>query len=82
LSSFLLLFLVKVNCYLGGEILVNKEAMVGVRLTEEELERLDRHTKQLSRAQILRILVQGFLAKSEKEQRKLLVDHLFEQPDE
>jgi len=61
---------------------VNKEAMVGVRLTEEELERLDRHTKQLSRAQILRILVQGFLAKSEKEQRKLLVDHLFEQPDE
>jgi len=82
LSSFLLLFLDKINCYLGGEIPLNKEAMVGVRLTEEELERLDRHTKQLSRAQILRILVQGFLAKSEKEQRKLLVDHLFEQPDE
>ena len=60
---------------------MNKEAMVGVRLTSEELERLDRHTKQLSRSQILRILVQEFLAKSEREQRKLLVDHLFEESD-
>ena len=60
---------------------MNKEAMVGVRLTGEELERLDRHTKQLSRSQILRILVQEFLAKSEREQRKLLVDHLFEESD-
>ena len=60
---------------------MKKEAMVGVRLTSEELERLDRHTKQLSRSQILRILVQEFLAKSEREQRKLLVEHLFEQSD-
>ena len=55
--------------------------MVGVRLTDEELKQLDRHTKQLSRAQILRILVQEFLAKSEKEQRKFLVDHLVEESD-
>ena len=52
--------------------------MVGVRLTQEELDRLDVHTKQLSRAQVIRILIQDFLAKPEKEQRDFLFERLFD----
>lgn len=55
-----------------------KEALVAVRLTEEELERLDKHTQgQLSRAMLLRILVQDFIGKSEKEQRDFLIKRMF-----
>ena len=55
-----------------------KEALVAVRLTEEELDQLDMHTQgQLSRALILRILVQDLIAKPEKEQREFLVKRMF-----
>lgn len=55
-----------------------KEALVAVRLTEDELEQLDKHTQgQLSRAMILRILVQDFIARSEKEQREFLIKRVF-----
>jgi hypothetical protein len=55
-----------------------KEALVAVRLTEDEVERLDTHCQgQLSRAMILRILVQDFIARPEKEQREFLVKRVF-----
>ncbi|MFA6109434.1 MAG: hypothetical protein WDA75_11755 [Candidatus Latescibacterota bacterium] len=54
------------------------EGMVAVRLSADELVGLDRHTKgQLTRAAIVRILVQDFLAKSDAEQREYLVGRLF-----
>ena len=52
--------------------------MVGVRLTQEELDKLDVHTRgQLSRAQVIRVLIQDLLAKPEKEQREFLFQRLF-----
>ena len=57
---------------------MKKEAMVGVRLTQEELKQLDIHCQgQLSRAQIIRTLIQDFLGKTEEEQQKLLVKRIF-----
>lgn len=57
---------------------MKKAGLVGVRLTGEEMEKLDRHTKgQLSRSQIVRILIQDFLEKSEKEQKDFLFKRLF-----
>lgn len=56
---------------------MGKESMIAVRLSREEIEKLDRHTKQLSRSQIVRILIQDFLDRSEKEQREFLVQRLF-----
>ena len=57
---------------------MKKGPMVGVRLTQEELDKLDVHTKQLSRAQVIRILIQDFLQKPEKEQRDFLFKRLFD----
>jgi len=52
--------------------------MIAVRLTQKEMEGLDAHTQgQLSRSQIIRILLQDFLAKSKKEQREFLFSRLF-----
>jgi len=57
---------------------VGKEGMIAVRLTQKEMEGLDAHTQgQLSRSQIIRILLQDFLAKSKKEQREFLFSRLF-----
>lgn len=57
---------------------MSKDTLVAVRLIQEEVAVLDKHTKgQLSRAAILRLLVQDFLEKSEKEQREFLVKRLF-----
>ena len=57
---------------------MSNEGMVAVRLNRQELEGLDRHTQgQLNRAQIVRILIQDFLTKSEEEQREFLVNRLF-----
>ena len=44
---------------------MKKEGLIGVRLTEQEMEKLDVHTSQLSRSQIVRALIQDFLEKSE-----------------
>ena len=58
---------------------MNKDATVGLRLTQEELKQLDVHSQgQLSRAQIIRLLIQDFLQMSEEEQRQFLVKRLFE----
>ena len=57
---------------------MKKGAMVGVRLTPEELDKLDIHTRgQLSRAQVIRILIQDFLEKPGQEQQEFLVKRLF-----
>ena len=54
------------------------EALVGVRLPQDEVEKLDRLTQgRLSRSQIVRLLVEDFLDKPEKEQRDFLVKRLF-----
>ena len=57
---------------------MKKEAMVGLRLTQDELKRLDIHCQgSLSRAEVIRILIQDFLEKPVKEQREFLVKRLF-----
>lgn len=59
---------------------MKKDAMVGVRLSAEEIESLDIHCQgQLSRAQVIRIILQNFLAKSGKLQREFLIKRLFEE---
>ena len=58
---------------------MKKGSMVGVRLTQEELDKLDVHTKQLSRAQVIRILIQDFLEKPEQQQREFLFQRLYGQ---
>ena len=58
---------------------MSNEGMIAVRLAKKELDLLDLHAQgQLSRAQIVRILIQGFLALPEAEQRQYLIDHLFQ----
>lgn len=57
---------------------MSNEGMIAVRLTKEEIETLDSHTRgQLSRAQVVRILIQDFLEKPEEERREFLVKRLF-----
>ena len=57
---------------------MKKEGLIGVRLTEEEMQKLDVHTRgQLSRSQIVRALIQDFLEKSEEEQREFLIRRFF-----
>ena len=55
-----------------------KEAVVTVRLTTAELGKLDAVTKgQLSRSQVVRLLIQDYLEKPEGEQQAFLVRRLF-----
>ena len=57
---------------------MEKEGVISLRLNQEEIEKLDSHTQgQLSRSQIVRILIQDFLQKPEEEQREFLVKRLF-----
>jgi metal-responsive CopG/Arc/MetJ family transcriptional regulator len=57
---------------------MGKEAIVAVRLADEEIEKIDRHTEgELSRSQIVRILIQDFIEKSDEDQRQFLVARLF-----
>ena len=57
---------------------MGKEGMIAIRLNRDEIEKLDVHTKgQLSRSQIVRILIQDFLDKSEEEQREFLIKRMF-----
>ena len=59
-----------------------KAAVVTLRLDQHELEQLDMLTiGQFSRSQILRILVQDFLAKPEKQQKALLMKRLFSEAE-
>ena len=49
-----------------------------MRLTTAEVEKLDAVTKgQLSRSQVVRLLIQDYLEKSEGEQQEFLVGRLF-----
>jgi hypothetical protein len=50
---------------------------VAVRLTSKEVEGLDIHTQVLSRSQLIRVLVQHFLAMPKDEQRKFLFGQVF-----
>jgi len=55
-----------------------KEAVVTVRVTTAELDQLDGITKgQLSRSQVVRLLIQDYLEKPEGEQQGFLVRRLF-----
>lgn len=57
---------------------VIKEGTVAVRLSQDEIDKLDIHTQgQVSRSTILRMLVQEFLEKPPEKQRELLVKRLF-----
>ena len=56
---------------------MKKEGLIGVRLTEQEMEKLDIHTSHLSRSQIVRALIQDFLEKSEDQQREFLIKSFF-----
>lgn len=57
---------------------MSSDGVVTVRISKTEIVELDKHTKgQLSRAGILRILVQNFLEMSEKEQRGFLTKRMF-----
>jgi len=63
---------------LRRDLLVGREGVVSVRLSEEEIGKLDIHTRgRLSRSQIIRALIEDFLEKSEKQQRDFLVHHFF-----
>ena len=55
-----------------------KEAFIGLRLTKDELTKLDRHGQgQLSRSQIVRAVLQDYLDRPEEEQREILFRRLF-----
>lgn len=52
--------------------------MIAIRLSEKEIKELDAHTQgQLSRSQIVRLLIEDFLSKSKEEQRDFLFNRLF-----
>lgn len=50
---------------------------VAVRLTSKEVEGLDVHTQVLSRSQLIRVLVQHFLAMTKEEQKQFLFSQVF-----
>jgi hypothetical protein len=52
--------------------------MVGLRLSDDELDELDKHTSEhLSRAAVSRIIIQVFLEQDEEERTILLSERLF-----
>ena len=50
---------------------------VAVRLTSKEVDGLDVHTQVLTRSQLIRVLIQHFLAMSKEEQKKFLYGQVF-----
>lgn len=58
---------------------MTKDFVVTLRLTEEELKKLDLHTANqlLTRSQLLRLLVRSFIGLSEKEQREFVMKQLY-----
>ena len=58
--------------------MAKQEVVVTVRLAQTEVDALDGLTVgQFSRSQIMRIVLQDFLKRSEKEQRKFLTSKAF-----
>ena len=56
----------------------NKEMVVTVRLTSDEVGKLDQLTVgQYSRSQVIRIVLQDFLKEPEKKQRKFITSRAF-----
>ena len=57
---------------------MNKNYTISVRLTKTEVDRLEDLTRgQLTRSQIVQILIRDFLDKPREEQQQFLVDKLF-----
>ena len=56
---------------------MGKEGIVTVRLSPEEVEQLDVHTGVVSRSQVIRVLIQDFLRRTEEEQRKFLMEKTY-----
>jgi len=57
---------------------MNKNHTISVRLTQVEVDQLGDLTRgQLTRSQILQILIRDFLGKSREEQQQFLMDKLF-----
>ena len=58
--------------------MAKRETIVTVRLPHADVEALDQLTVgQFSRSQVMRIVLQDFLQKSEREQRKFLTSKAF-----
>jgi len=56
----------------------SKDGVVTVRLVQAEVEKLDRVAGgKLSRSQIIRLIVQDFIEKSDEEQKEFLIKSLF-----
>ena len=63
---------------LGSYSMEKKEVVVTVRLNREEVGKLDQLTVgQYSRSQVMRIVLQDFLQKPEKEQRRFITSRAF-----
>ena len=55
-----------------------KDSFVGIRLTKDELKKLDKLAQgQLNRSQVVRLVLLEFLARSEEEQKEVLFKSLF-----
>ena len=55
-----------------------KEAFIGIRLTKEEVNKLDQLAQgQLNRSQVVRLVLTEFLNRPEEEQKEILFKHLF-----
>jgi len=58
--------------------MAKQEVVVTVRMSQKEVDALDRLTVgQFSRSQVIRMVLQDFLKKSEKEQKRFLTGRLF-----
>jgi metal-responsive CopG/Arc/MetJ family transcriptional regulator len=56
-----------------------KEAFIGVRLTKDEVKKLDQLSQgQLNRSQVVRLLIREFLAMPEDQQRQIIFRRLFD----
>jgi len=56
---------------------MSKDFVITLRVTGDELKKLDAHTETLTRAQLLRILVKHFIGLSEIEQKEFVMRQLF-----
>ncbi|MCF8126977.1 MAG: hypothetical protein K9N10_00535 [Deltaproteobacteria bacterium] len=57
---------------------MNKNHTISIRLTQLEVDQLGDLTRgQLTRSQIIQILIRDFLDRTREEQQKFLVDKLF-----
>ncbi|MBT7912357.1 ribbon-helix-helix protein, CopG family [Candidatus Bathyarchaeota archaeon] len=59
---------------------MSKEGIVTIRLSQEEIDQLDVHTGVVSRSQVVRVLIQDFLARTEEEQREFLKEKTYKKP--